>query len=169
MMSHHIITIALLISSYITNFTRVGCLILVLMDWCDVWLAFAKMLRYFGLSNLCDAAFMMFLVSWLVTRQILYPRVVISAIFDGGRLMEYKWEPETGYFFNRDWYIIFISLLLSLQLIMCVWFYTICRITWAFISGQNVEDTRSDEEGESPESDEDDSTDGSAKSKNKAR
>lgn len=38
MMTHHVITIALVGASYFTNFTRVGCLILVLMDWCDIWL-----------------------------------------------------------------------------------------------------------------------------------
>ena len=36
MMSHHIITIALKVLSYFYNFTRVGCLIMVLMDTSDV-------------------------------------------------------------------------------------------------------------------------------------
>lgn len=38
MMLHHIITIALLLTSYFYNFTRVGCLILLLMDFCDIFL-----------------------------------------------------------------------------------------------------------------------------------
>jgi very-long-chain ceramide synthase len=38
MMTHHIITVILVITSYFTNFTRVGCVIMVLMDWCDVLL-----------------------------------------------------------------------------------------------------------------------------------
>jgi acyl-CoA-dependent ceramide synthase len=38
MMTHHIITIALVTTSYFANFTRIGCLILVVMDWCDIWL-----------------------------------------------------------------------------------------------------------------------------------
>lgn len=36
MMTHHVITCALIIASYAYNFTRVGCLIMVLMDWCDI-------------------------------------------------------------------------------------------------------------------------------------
>lgn len=39
MMAHHIITVFLMVTSYFTNFTRVGCVIMVLMDWCDVLLA----------------------------------------------------------------------------------------------------------------------------------
>ena len=38
MMSHHFIAIALMFLSYAWNFTRVGCLIMVLMDVCDVLL-----------------------------------------------------------------------------------------------------------------------------------
>ncbi|KAG6817444.1 hypothetical protein H0H87_008612 [Tephrocybe sp. NHM501043] len=38
MMTHHVITIFLMVASYFTNFTRVGCLIMVLMDWCDIFL-----------------------------------------------------------------------------------------------------------------------------------
>lgn len=38
MMTHHIITIALMVASYFYNFTRVGCLIMVLMDCCDIFL-----------------------------------------------------------------------------------------------------------------------------------
>ena len=38
MMTHHVITIALVIISYSYNFTRVGCLIMVITDWCDITL-----------------------------------------------------------------------------------------------------------------------------------
>lgn len=38
MMTHHVITVILMAASYFSNFTRVGCLIMVLMDWCDIFL-----------------------------------------------------------------------------------------------------------------------------------
>jgi very-long-chain ceramide synthase len=38
MMTHHIITIGLMAFSYFSHFTRVGCLVMVLMDWCDIFL-----------------------------------------------------------------------------------------------------------------------------------
>lgn len=44
MMSHHVITIALMICSYFYNFTRVGCIILILMDWNDIWLPVSSLI-----------------------------------------------------------------------------------------------------------------------------
>ena len=38
MMVHHFVAIALMFLSYSWNFTRVGCLIMILMDVCDVLL-----------------------------------------------------------------------------------------------------------------------------------
>jgi acyl-CoA-dependent ceramide synthase len=38
MMTHHVITIGLMASSYFLNFTRIGCLTMILMDWCDIFL-----------------------------------------------------------------------------------------------------------------------------------
>lgn len=48
MMAHHIITITLLVTSYFYNYTRVGCLILVLMDYCDIFLPVSE-------ASWCDA------------------------------------------------------------------------------------------------------------------
>lgn len=38
MMTHHVVTIILIVASYAYNFTRIGCLIMVIMDWCDIFL-----------------------------------------------------------------------------------------------------------------------------------
>jgi TLC domain len=38
MMTHHVITILLMAWSYFYNFTRAGCLIIVIMDYCDIFL-----------------------------------------------------------------------------------------------------------------------------------
>lgn len=42
-MTHHIITVILMWTSYFTNFTRIGALIMVLMDWCDIFLPVGDM------------------------------------------------------------------------------------------------------------------------------
>lgn len=83
MMAHHIITVILMVTSYFTNFTRVGCVIMVLMDWCDIFLPLAKMIRYIDISQLaCDLTFACFLVSWLVTRHFLFLFVIYSTVVD---------------------------------------------------------------------------------------
>lgn len=71
MFAHHCITVSLVVSSYVTNYTRVGQAILVTMDQSDIFLdvsqAFcykhpltategAKVLKYMGWEKLCDVS-----------------------------------------------------------------------------------------------------------------
>jgi acyl-CoA-dependent ceramide synthase len=49
MLSHHIITVGLIAYSYYTHLSRPGCAILVLLDWCDIFLPVS--LRSITLSN----------------------------------------------------------------------------------------------------------------------
>lgn len=146
MMTHHVLTIALIGASYFTNFTRVGCVILVLMDWCDIWLPLAKMLRYIDLSTLCDMIFTWFLVSWFVTRHVLYVFVVIRSTYsDPRRLLQYEWAPERNIYFTKTAWTVFFSLLCALQVIQVVWFWMICRVAWRVVRGGNAADDRSDD------------------------
>ncbi|KIM68584.1 hypothetical protein SCLCIDRAFT_1208778 [Scleroderma citrinum Foug A] len=147
MMMHHIITIILLVTSYFYNYTRAGCLILVLMDPCDVFLSTAKMLRYIGLYTLCDITFTWFLISWFVTRHVLFVIVIKSTWFDSVRLVpEIAWAPERGIYFSDFSRKAFIGLLVALQIIQIIWFWMICRVAWRVLTGQGASDDRSDEE-----------------------
>jgi hypothetical protein len=73
MFLHHIVTIFLMVFSYICNFVRVGSVILLLHDSADYWLELAKMATYARFKNLCDASFIIFAIVWLITRLILFP------------------------------------------------------------------------------------------------
>jgi len=46
MMTHHIITVVLMLGSYFTSFNRVGCIIMVIMDWCDIFLPVSANFRF---------------------------------------------------------------------------------------------------------------------------
>ena len=70
---HHIITISLLMFSYLCNFHRVGSLVLLLHDCADYWLELAKMALYAKLAKLCDPLFIIFTVVWFLTRLLLFP------------------------------------------------------------------------------------------------
>ncbi|KAF9263459.1 longevity assurance proteins LAG1/LAC1 [Marasmius fiardii PR-910] len=148
MMTHHVITVFLMGASYFYNFTRVGCLLMVLMDWCDIFLPMAKMIRYLALPQIyCDATFVWWLISWVVTRHLLFAIVIWSAMFDGPRLHPWKWDPASGYYFSKGAWGMFISCLLALEVLQIMWFATICRIAWRVLTaGQGASDDRSDEE-----------------------
>ncbi|KAF2634202.1 longevity assurance proteins LAG1/LAC1 [Massarina eburnea CBS 473.64] len=78
MFTHHIFTSTLLFFSYGTYQTRVGTVILCIMDLVDIVLPTAKLLKYTGYSKACDVFFGLFTVTWLVTRHMFYPMVCWS-------------------------------------------------------------------------------------------
>ncbi|KAJ7937102.1 TLC domain-containing protein [Mycena leptocephala] len=150
MLAHHFISVFLMGASYYFNFTRVGCLIMVLMDFCDIFLPIAKMCRYINAGQLvCDSLFGLFLVSWFVTRHVLFIIVIVSTYTDLPRLVPFEWSPHLGKFLSREYWIIFCACLTALQIIQIVWFGTICHIAWRVLTtGEAASDDRSDEEAE---------------------
>ncbi|KAF2818380.1 longevity-assurance protein-like protein [Ophiobolus disseminans] len=82
MFVHHIFTTVLLYLSYGYYHTRVGIVILCIMDFVDIILPTAKLLKYMGYTTACDIAFGVFVISWLFTRHILYMLVCWSIYKD---------------------------------------------------------------------------------------
>lgn len=78
MFTHHIFTVSLLYLSYGYYHMRVGTVIMCIMDFVDIILPTAKLLKYLGYSTLCDIAFGVFAISWLLTRHVLYMMVCWS-------------------------------------------------------------------------------------------
>ncbi|THV08612.1 longevity assurance proteins LAG1/LAC1 [Dendrothele bispora CBS 962.96] len=150
MMTHHVITVFLMGASYFYNLTRVGCLIMILMDWCDIFLPMAKMMRYLELPQiLTDAAFGWFLISWFVTRHVLFIIIIWSTIFDIPRVLPFDWDPVRGHFLTKGSWMMFLSCLLSLEVLQIIWFGMIVRIAWRVVtSGEGASDDRSDDEDE---------------------
>ncbi len=181
MMAHHFITVFLMGTSYYYNFTRVGCLIMVLMDFCDIFLPvrifrpfivagfhisqMAKMLRYLEVTQVvCDTLFAWFMLSWFVTRHVLFNFVIRSSLYDLPRLVTYRWDPPSGHFMTSGGYVMFNVCLCTLQvckyllpvdcqmtlclvkILQILWFATICRVAWGVVSGKGASDSRSDDE-----------------------
>lgn len=151
MMTHHFIAITLMLLSYSWNFTRVGCLIMVLMDVCDVLLPvrlrciyalflpqscfllsdprattqLAKMIKYMGGALSCDIVFGLFMVAWLVTRHILFMLVITSIYMDMPKRSALRWDPPNGYYVSNNIYIAFVVLMALLQvcsILICISF-----------------------------------------------
>jgi len=92
MIAHHLVTISLLVLSYLTNFTRIGAYILFIHDLADIFLETAKVFNYSSKpighrwmkDTLVDGTFAVFAITFFVTRLIIYPRYVLySVIFEG--------------------------------------------------------------------------------------
>ncbi|KAJ5023190.1 TLC domain-containing protein [Bipolaris maydis] len=78
MLTHHVITSVLLATSYTYYQTKVGNVILCLVDVVDALFAAAKLLKYLGFQTACDVAFGIFIVSWIAKRHVFYIMVCWS-------------------------------------------------------------------------------------------
>ncbi|KAF5619292.1 sphingosine n-acyltransferase lag1 [Fusarium tjaetaba] len=178
MLSHHVVTIALVYCSYRYGLTRVGNVVLILMDFNDLIFSTAKCLKYMKLQSLCDFMFGAFVVSWVLCRHVAFPMVCWSVYAhslaiagpkcfagSGNNIIGPSAVPAHGYFYLFEPLIytngrvcydytiktLFVSGLLFLEALMLVWFVMIVKLVVRVLRGGNAEDTRSDNEEEEEE------------------
>ena len=105
MLTHHAITLFLIAFSWYFQLARVGAIILVIHDFADPFMELAKMSLYSGRQLMANLWFAAFSLSFLVTRWILLPFVVIYPCFhyvatdDGwqkAQLLPGWWLPLAG-------------------------------------------------------------------------
>jgi acyl-CoA-dependent ceramide synthase len=176
MLLHHIVTIVLLAGSYSYRQWRAGNAVLVCMDLVDIILPFAKVLRYLSLRKCCDAAFVVFVAAWVVTRHVIflaicwsiYEHVQTETMAYGtyslitGAMISPEGNDEVlanifqpfsnpsskAIAFNANVRWLFLGLLLSLQCITVAWFLMIVRAIARMLRGKGAADARSDSEEE---------------------
>lgn len=146
MLLHHFITLTLIFASFVTNFTRIGTLIMLIHDLADVFLEFAKVLNYTSkgkghgwLKNWTDGVFVIFTLTFFVTRLVIYPRYILYSLFTIAVPM---------FTLNFIGAYVWIGLLVSLQLLHVFWFYLILRMVYRLATASIEGDIRSDDEGE---------------------
>lgn len=136
MFVHHIVTILLLVLSWLCNFHRLGCLVLAIHDVADVPLEGAKLAKYCNNQRLADLIFAIFAVAWIYTRCYLLPtRILYYTSYKALDVLE---------FFPA--YYIFNGLLCLLQLLHIVWTVIIIRISLDALQNDGMRDIRSDSE-----------------------
>lgn len=140
MFLHHIVTLSLLLFSMMCNFQRIGSLVIVLHDFADPYLEFAKMGAYCKLKKLCDPAFVGFMLAWLITRLIMFPLLILNSTTFEAR--------EHFVAFPAYWY--FNILLYILQVMHVIWFYMILRVAYKAIFNGVTADDRSESSDEDP-------------------
>ncbi|CAJ2504115.1 Uu.00g115090.m01.CDS01 [Anthostomella pinea] len=177
MLSHHFITITLISACYCYNHTRIGNLILVLMDIVDLFFSPAKCLKYMGYSTACDIMFGFFVVSWFFARHLFYgmacwsiytdaPAIMPMGCFHGSHanftgptplpegwshyLEPFK-DQQGALCFSESVVWAFLYPLLALQAITIFWFFMIVRVVIRVLKGGVADDPRSDDEAEEDE------------------
>lgn len=80
------------------------------------------MFKYTGWHQASDVTFAVFFVLWILTRHVIFGRIIYSIVYESSQVLEYRWSSDEGYFWSRRTYYGFVALLVALQLIICLWF-----------------------------------------------
>jgi len=136
MFIHHNTTIALMMFSWTAHFTRIGTLVLIVHDCADHLLELAKLCRYVKYRKLCDAIFVLFSLTWIVTRCGIYPSwILYSTLLDASSFIQ-----------MFPAYYIFNGLLGTLQILHILWTYFLIKAIHKALVKGGVDDQRSDSE-----------------------
>lgn len=158
MFTHHIVTCILIIGSYYYYYTRVGHVILFLMDVVDIQLSLAKIFKYFEWNRLCDATFIVFMLTWAVTRHGFFNYILKSAMTSAIELIPlqcyYDANGELVRCFTPAVHWTLVFLLGVLQIITIFWFFMVLRVAYNVVRGNAATDTRSDDEDTEDEAEE---------------
>lgn len=144
MVVHHAATLALLSFSFGFAFLRVGALVEVLHDACDVFMEAAKLCKYAGFEAGSTAFFVAFLSAWLALRMAYFPLVIIKSTSVESTMLFVDYGPSPE---NVAIWAGFNALLLLLQALHIYWFYFIALIAHGALTS-GVKDVRSDDEAE---------------------
>lgn len=139
---HHTATMTLLSFSWISNYIRIGTLVMAVHDSSDILLEGAKVLNYAKWQKSSDGIFVVFTILFMVTRLVIFPFWLIHCTWVYP-LDEFP--PFFGYYF-------FNVMLSVLQLLHIYWAMLISRMVYKFIFSKLEGDDRSDEEEDDSDS-----------------
>ena len=148
MQIHHVVTVAVVWVSYLYGWNRVGAVVMLLLDPADVPLHVAKLQKHIAdahvktspgvaklFYNLADSTFVLFAVTFFVTRVAMYPYICWSAHVEATRYFP-KGIPEWSC----------VALLEILLVLQCYWFFLIVKAAVNMLIRGHVEDVRSDDD-----------------------
>lgn len=146
-MSHHVVSLGLIVLSYTLRFVRVGSVVLALHDASDVFLETGKMSKYSGAETVASFAFVLFVLSWTILRIIYFPFWVLrSTSYEIVLCLDTEEHQADG----PIYYYVFNTLLFFLLVINIYWWVLMLRMLVNQIQarGKVSEDIRSDSEDE---------------------
>ncbi|TIB95918.1 longevity assurance proteins LAG1/LAC1 [Wallemia mellicola] len=153
---HHIVTLWLVLWSYLINLSMIGNAIFVTMDVSDIFLALAKCFNYVRPGHwVGNFIFGFFILVWSYMRHWLNLRILWSVWYEFDLIPSEArrwWTPDGVWMVDWMKYQIFLPIL-ALQLLNLFWYFLIWRILIRALLYNHLADERSDDEEEEEEND----------------
>ncbi len=139
MVTHHLVSFALILGSYLIRGHRWGAATLLFYDIGDIFLYTAMCFSYDKLKLPADVIFGLFVPVWVVTRHLYFPCMLIFnyAVAFTDNLMFFDFP---GALF---WYFLY-ALSWLIEAFSVIWFLEILHVVRAVMQGKDAKDTRSD-------------------------
>lgn len=101
---------------------------------------------------ICNATFVLMLVSWMYTRVYLYGCVIWSTMTEPDLYVpEFKLAPLEGHWFPYFVKYIILGLMIGLYLLILFWTAMIFKVLYKLVTNTGAKDVRSDDEDEEEE------------------
>ncbi|KAJ7435278.1 longevity assurance proteins LAG1/LAC1 [Mycena latifolia] len=142
LVAHHVVTLWLVVVSYMMDLTLVGSAVYTSMDIPDAFLALSKLLNYIQWNHTNHFVFAAFVAAWTYFRHYLNLAILWSIWFDLDALLPD--EARIPPLVRRG---AFVALCL-LQALNLFWYYLILKIVVKVVRTAKAEDVRSDDEDE---------------------
>lgn len=139
---HHTATLTLLSFSWISNYIRIGTIVMAIHDCSDILLEAAKVLNYAKWQKTSNSMFVVFVATFLLTRLVYFPFWVIHCTW------VYPLDdfpPFFGYYFFN----VMLTVLLGLHI---YWAFLIMKMFYKLLFSKLDGDDRSDEEEDDTDS-----------------
>lgn len=116
---HHIVTVAAISLCWIAHFHQTGLLVLLYHDFADIFMEAGKMAKYAKYHKLCNFIMVLFMLAWVGSRLIFYPRLVYSSLIEA---LRFGLTPMVRHIIN--------IILLLLQCMHILWTYMIFNMAY---------------------------------------
>ncbi|XP_063068723.1 ceramide synthase 6-like [Engraulis encrasicolus] len=117
-LTHHFLSVSLIVFSYVSNMVRAGTLVMCVHDSAEVLLEASKMAKYARFKRFCNLLFVVFTLIFITSRLALYPAWVLkTTVFESWSLL--------GLF--PSWWLL-NGMLMLLLMLHCLWTYLILRV-----------------------------------------
>jgi len=140
LITHHVVTLYLIIYSWEWGFVRVGLVILFLLDCSDIFLEGAKTFHYMAYEALSVGNFVCLVITFFACRIVAYPLICLrTTLFEAESIVAAQ-----GYTYGWWEYPLFNGLLVTLFILQIYWFWQLLRVLWTKVVQGKLEDHRED-------------------------
>ncbi|TFK23241.1 longevity assurance proteins LAG1/LAC1 [Coprinopsis marcescibilis] len=153
LVAHHFVTIWLIFWGYVFNMTWLGMAVYMSMDIPDAFLALSKLLNYIQYTRAKVVAFVVFMGVWTYFRHYINLRIIWSVVFEPALAPKSarRLAISEGLFLPQYLELAIAASLSLLQILNVFWYYLMWKILIKAVFTREVDDDRSDDEGDDEE------------------